>query len=282
MADDLRRAEAEAARLDKRVSSAAPGASPERGQRAARAREALEVERAEELARVAHEQACRRCDSEVPSLDASADRARAASEDLDQRVEERTRADEDLRAARRELEDVETALTAARAVLRALERAELRDALQTQLDALQERCASAEAASAELRKVRDAAASTGVTVADAGALDEAVRRLQRAEATVEASSARLVLTTQQDLHIDGELVAAGTTRVIPVRDAGTMEIAGVLTLGVQGDGAPEAARQELWTARAAVERLLVDMGVEDVDRPEHGQPLASTSCRRSP
>jgi DNA repair exonuclease SbcCD ATPase subunit len=271
MADDLRRAEAEAARLDKRVSSQRSTLEQARSvaERAARAREALEVEeRAEELARVAHEQACQRVRQVRglrETLDASADRARAASEDLDQRAEERTRADEDLRAARRELEDVETALTAARAVLRTLERAELRDALQTQLDALQERCASAEAASAELRKVRDAAASTGVTVADAGALEEAVRRLQRAEATVEASSARLVLTTQQDLHIDGELVSAGTTRVIPVRDAGTLEIAGVLTLGVQGDGAPEAARQELWTARAAVERLLVDMGVEDVD-----------------
>lgn len=271
MAEDLRRLEAEAALLDERVRSQRARLDEARlvAERASRAQEALaQEERAVALAVVGVEQAqaaARRRRGLDESVEAAQRRAEAVEAQVRALELQLAGGEQQRRELRLAVELVEEQINEARAVLRAAERAELREVLRAQIAALQARVEAAEQVAEGLRTVRDAAAATGISGPDVERVEAALAEEGRARSALEAATAQIVVRVQRELRLGGESVRAGEERRFPVQDGLLVELEGLLSLRVEGSGAPELLRARAREARARLDAVLLDLGVSDAD-----------------
>jgi DNA repair exonuclease SbcCD ATPase subunit len=282
LGEDLRRLEVEVTRLEAgaraqrtRVDEARTGA-----ERAARAQEALAQEdRAVALARVGLEAATAAL-RRRRGLEESGEAARRREVAITAELRRLEVGAESLEQQRRErqaaVERIEEEAAGARAIVRNAERAELREVLQTQIEALRARVEAAEEVAEQLRVVRDAAAATGVSARDVERVEAALAEHDRAQAALRATTARLVMVARRDLVVSGTRLPAGEERRFDLEDGLVVDLDGLVVLRVEGQGAPEALPTKAREARVRLEALLLDLGVSD---PEEARARSTARQR---
>jgi hypothetical protein len=166
--------------------------------------------------------------------------------------------------------------TADDALATARDRAELAD--------LSERLRRAEAADTARREVERAAAGGRVDAAAVESLEDLDRQVVRAEAELAAGAGTVEVVGLDGAHgvtADGEPVAPGETRNVPVAGPVTIGVSGVVEVRVRPglDGAE--ARRRVEQAREARDRACADLGVTDVPAARAARHAAEDAAGRT-